>query len=213
MRLLARVRGEPLRLFGKVRVQVVFGVARGCARARRPARIGRPLTLFVHGHSFAATERTCARGLAVVVHSSSSRLPSPPDVSSGCRPWTCGAGPLASIAGRGGPQGRLSRRDECRRGPGQGAACLPTNLSAFLQPHSAETLLPRGSPLRVPASRPWGWPLVRRRLGDGKGRLVNSRIVERRSPGEFRLLRAPSGTHHHHHRVRCPRSCGPCYCW
>jgi hypothetical protein len=48
-------------------VQVVVGVARGRALARRPARIGRPLTLFVHGHSFAAAERTGARGLAVVV--------------------------------------------------------------------------------------------------------------------------------------------------
>ena len=46
---LARVRGEPLRLLGELRVQVVVGVGRACARARRPARIGRPLTLFVHG--------------------------------------------------------------------------------------------------------------------------------------------------------------------
>jgi hypothetical protein len=54
MRLLARVRGEPLRLLAELRVQVVVGVARGRALARRPARIGRPLTLFIHGHSFAA---------------------------------------------------------------------------------------------------------------------------------------------------------------
>jgi hypothetical protein len=54
MRLLARVRREPLRLLAEFRVQVVVGVARRRALARRPARIVRPFTLFIHGHSFAA---------------------------------------------------------------------------------------------------------------------------------------------------------------
>jgi hypothetical protein len=48
MRLLARVRREPLRLLAELRVQVVVGVARG------PTKIVRPFALFTHGHSFAA---------------------------------------------------------------------------------------------------------------------------------------------------------------
>jgi hypothetical protein len=54
MRLLARVRREPLRLLAELRVQVVVGVARGRALARGRARIVRPFALFTHGHSFAA---------------------------------------------------------------------------------------------------------------------------------------------------------------
>jgi hypothetical protein len=58
MRLLARMRGEPLGLLGEFRVQVVVRVARWSTLARRPAGIGRALTLFVHRRSFAAAEGT-----------------------------------------------------------------------------------------------------------------------------------------------------------
>jgi hypothetical protein len=60
------LRREPLRLLAELRVQVVVGVARGRALARRPATIVRPFTLFIHGHSFAGIPLVSRRPSASV---------------------------------------------------------------------------------------------------------------------------------------------------
>ena len=70
MRLLARMRGEPLRLLGELRVQVIVGVARvrSAPSPDGPPGSGVLLTFFSSiRHSFAAAERTCAPSIAAAI--------------------------------------------------------------------------------------------------------------------------------------------------